>query len=83
MLFATTLNVSLRWLRGRPLLGALLGAVGGPLAYLAGAKLGGIELLEPALALSALAAGWALLLPLLQRLATELDGFAGQPGARA
>jgi hypothetical protein len=37
---ATTLNSCMSWLRGRYLAGALFGAVGGPLAYLSGAKLG-------------------------------------------
>jgi len=37
---ATTLNSCLAWLRGRYLSGALFGAIGGPLAYLGGAKLG-------------------------------------------
>lgn len=37
---ATTLNSCLGWLRGRYLLGSLFGAVGGPMAYLGGAKLG-------------------------------------------
>jgi hypothetical protein len=37
---ATTLNSCMGWLRGRYLAGVLFGAVGGPLAYLGGAKLG-------------------------------------------
>jgi hypothetical protein len=41
---ATTLNSCLAWLRGRYLAGALFGAVGGPLAYLSGAKLGAATL---------------------------------------
>jgi hypothetical protein len=41
---ATTLNACMAWLRGRYLAGALLGAVGGPLAYLSGAKLGAATL---------------------------------------
>ena len=44
MLFATTLNVSLRWMRPRPWLAAVFCLVGGPLAYIAGQKLGGIVL---------------------------------------
>ncbi len=39
-LFATSLNLSMSWLKGRPRLAALFGAVGGPLAYLSGARLG-------------------------------------------
>src|SRR5512135_1708871 len=41
---ATTLNGCMAWLRGRYLAGALFGAVGGPLAYLSGAKLGAASL---------------------------------------
>lgn len=75
MLFATTLNVSLRWLRGRSLLAAAIGAAGGPLAYLAGSRLGGVELANPVAALTALGLGWAAMVPLLVLLAQRLDGF--------
>ena len=78
-LFATTLNLSLCWLRGRPLLALVLGAVGGPLSYLAGEKLGGIELIEPYPALAALAVAWAIAMPLLMRLAARFDGVSLQP----
>jgi len=73
--FATTLNVSLNWLKGRLLLALAFGAVGGPLAYLAGARLGGITFHEPALALTALAFGWASITPTLVLIATQLDGW--------
>lgn len=73
-LFATTLNVSMGWLRGRPLLAVLMGAVGGPLSYLGGEKLGGIELIAPVAALSALAVAWAVAMPLLMMAAERLDG---------
>ncbi|MGH8545973.1 MAG: DUF2878 domain-containing protein [Gammaproteobacteria bacterium] len=75
MVFATTLNVSLRWLKGRYLLGALFGAVGGPIAYYAGEKLGAFTYADPLLALGAQAVGWALLMPLMLRVAQRLDGF--------
>jgi hypothetical protein len=75
-LFATSLNLSMTWLRGRPWLAALSGGVGGPLAYLAGERLGGLQMPDPALALGAQALGWAVLLPLLLRLAARLNGFA-------
>jgi hypothetical protein len=77
VLFATTFNRSLRWLRGLLPLAALLGAVGGPLAYLAGARLGAAEVLEPAwLGHLAVAAIYALATPALLALARRLDGFA-------
>ncbi len=74
-LFATTLNVSLRWLKGRPFLAGLLGAVGGPSAYYAGAEIGAATLVDPVAALAAQAVGWALIMPLLVTLSSRLDGF--------
>ena len=76
MLFATTLNVSLRWLRGRDALAAVFGLVGGPVTYLAGQKLGGITLVNETAALAALAIGWALIMPVLLRLSEVFDGMA-------
>ena len=44
MIFATTLNASMSWLAGRYRLAAVLGALCGPVSYVAGARLGAIEL---------------------------------------
>lgn len=74
VLFATTLNVSMRWLRGRPLTAIAFGAVGGPLSYLGGARLGGLTFLDQDAALVALAVGWGLMTPLLVTLSQRLDG---------
>ena len=74
-LFATTLNVSLRSLRTRGWLAALLGAIGGPLAYYAGARLGALEFVATGAGLAAIGAGWAVLTPLLFRAALRLDGY--------
>lgn len=74
-LFATTLNLSMGWLKGRPWLAVAFGAVGGPLAYVAGKKLGGVEIGEPVLALLAQGLGWAVMMPLLLHLAARLNGF--------
>jgi hypothetical protein len=63
------------WLKGRPWLAVAFGAVGGPLAYLAGNRLGGVEMSEPALALLVQGLGWAAMMPLLLRLAARLNGF--------
>ena len=71
-LFATTLNSSLRALQSRPWLAALFGAVGAPLAYYGGARLGALEFLQPAAMLAALAVGWALAAPSLFLLARRL-----------
>lgn len=72
--FATTLNVSLRWLRGRLWLAAALGALFGPLCYAAAERLGALTLVTPASALLAQALGWAVLLPVTAALAARLDG---------
>lgn len=74
--FATTLNVTLRALRHRYLVSALLAAVGAPLAYAAGARLGALEWIAAMPALLLVSAGWALLLPALMRAAQSFDGFA-------
>lgn len=74
MLFATTINVSLRWLRTRAWLAALTGSVSGPLAFYAGHRLGGVEFAQPAVAMLILAAGWAIFVPLLAWLGSRLNG---------
>lgn len=75
-MFATTLNVSMKWLRNRNAMAAALGAVGGPLAYLAGEKLGAITFNQPLFALAALAVIWAVAMPLLVALARRMDGMS-------
>ncbi len=70
--FAATLNQSLGWLHGRLLLAALLGAVGGPLTYLGGARLGAADALPQMAGLVILAVGWGLVTPLLLTLAKRL-----------
>jgi len=75
MLFATTLNASLGWLKSRMALAVLFGALGGPLAYLGGAKLGALTFAAQDAALVALSLGWAVLTPLLLQLARRFDGF--------
>lgn len=80
ILFATTLNVSLAWMKSRPWLAALFGAAGGPLSFAAGARLGAVELVEPTLALAALAVGWGLMMPLLMALARRCGGTPEQAG---
>lgn len=67
--FAATLNLSLGWLRERYLLATLFGAIGGPLAYYSGAKLGATETLPTSGGLLILALGWGVMTPLLVRVA--------------
>lgn len=75
VLYGTTLNASLRWLRGRPGLAAALGAVSGPLSYYAGARLGAATL-HPSLgvALAGLAVSWSIAVPLTVLAAERLTG---------
>jgi len=82
MLFATTLNVSLGGLGRNLPLAAAFGALGGPLAYLGGAKLGALTFVAQDAALVALALGWAMLTPLLLLLARRFDGFTPEPQRR-
>jgi hypothetical protein len=81
--FALTLNGSMRWLHGRYLLAAGLGAIGGPLAYVAGIRLGAAELLASApVVYGVLAVAWSIAVPLLV-LATDRANRhwpAGEPG---
>lgn len=65
--FAMTLNHSMSFLRGRPGLAALLGGIGGPLAYLSAARgFNAIVFTTPAWhAIALLAIGWAIGLALL------------------
>ena len=76
MLFATTINVSMRWMRGRWWLAAMAGAVSGPLAFYAGYRLDGVLFPNFWLAMLVLAIGWAIFLPLLIIISEHLDGRA-------
>jgi hypothetical protein len=75
LLFATTLNVSLRWLSGRPALAMVCGALAGPLAYYAGAQLGGVQIPHLVPAMATLALGWAVFMPVLSVLGQRFDGM--------
>ncbi len=81
--FSTTLNVSLAWLQGKPLLAALLGAVGGPLAYWAGDQLGAITMDQP-LPVSLLAVGlaWCIVTPALFRMGRWITRSGRLPDVR-
>ena len=70
---ATTLNSCMAWLRGRYLAGALFGAVGGPLAYLSGAKLGAASL-PSTNGLLILGITWAVAFPALLAVAEFVRG---------
>ena len=77
--FAATLNVSMAWLRGRYILAAAFGAVGGPWAYYSGAKLGATEGLPTTTGMLLLAIGWGIMTPLLVWLARAFSGRKKTP----
>ena len=62
---ATTLNASMNWLRGRYALAVVLGAIGGPMAYYSGAKLGAMTRIPDSGDLLGIGSAWAIAFPLL------------------
>ena len=76
---ATTMNVSMGWLRGRYALGAVFGAIGGPMAYYSGAKLGAMTRLPDPGGLVGIGIAWAIAFPLLllvnERLQNQSKGM--------
>ena len=72
--FALTLNTGLRWLQGRHLAAAILGFIGGPLAYFGGVKLGAATIgLMPAIVYLSIGLSWAVVTPALLLLARTLN----------
>lgn len=78
-LFAAQVNTTYGWLKRRVGAAVLLGAIAGPLSFRAGAALGALRFEKPWPAALALAAGWAVLLPLIMLLGRRWDGTT-QPG---
>ena len=76
VLFATTLNVSMRWMRYRLLIAFVLGAICGPLSYWGAGRMGAAAFPDLTTALIALAVGWGLIMPLLMWLSRRFDGIA-------
>jgi len=75
--FATTFRYSLRALVARPWAAVLFGALGGPVAFLAGERLGAVTLARPlGASLTALALGWAAAMTLV---ALAFGGQARRP----
>ena len=79
LLFATTLNVGMRWLRKSLVVAAIFGAIGGPLSFLAGAKAGAVSFPNTTVSLAVIGLGWAVFLPLLVRYASRVDEQAAVP----
>lgn len=73
--FALLPRFSLAWLAGRPVLAAVFGALGGPLSYLGGVRLGAVGVGASAgLTYGVLALEYALVTPLLLWLAPGTRG---------
>jgi hypothetical protein len=70
---ATTMNVSMGWLRGRYVVGMVFGAIGGPMAYYSGAKLGAMTRLPDLAGLIGIGVAWAIAFPLLLRVNERLQ----------
>jgi len=74
LLFAAQVNTTYEWLKKRLWLASLLGAIAGPLSFRAGVSLGALRFVDPVVSLSALAVGWAVILPLIIRLSRRWNG---------
>ena len=80
VLFATTVNHGLGWIKRNWMVTAAAGLLGGPLAFYAGAGMGAVSFSNTALALAVIGLGWALLLPLLVLIAdTIIDSAFLEP----
>jgi hypothetical protein len=72
MMLGSTLTASLKWLAARGAIAAIVGAVAGPLSYVAAAKMGAIAIPAPiALRLAILAIVWAVVFPGLVKFANR------------
>jgi len=72
--FATSLNVSLRWMHDKYLVAIIFGAIGGPVAYMAAEKLGAVTL-NTTTSYFALSIGWAIITPMLLIISSKFDGY--------
>lgn len=78
VLFATTLNVGMAWLKKHWVIAAVAGGIGGPMAFFAGEKAGAVVFNEEILTIAAIGVGWAILLPILVQVAHRFNGHAEQ-----
>ena len=82
--FATTFRSSLRPVITRPTPAALSGATGGPLAFLAGERLGAVTLLPPLThGLLRLSISWAVALALLSTVVRRVAPERNAPRCRS
>ena len=73
--FATTMNASMSWIKINLVVAALLGAIFGPLSYLAGQEMGAVTFTNSTTSIIAVGIAWMLAMPLLVIAARRLDGF--------
>ena len=84
VLFGTTINHGLSWLKRHWVFPVSFGLFGGPMAFYAGSKMGAVEFSNTVYALGLLGAGWAILLPLACVLADAItDSEFLEPGERS
>jgi hypothetical protein len=80
--FALLLNCSLSWLNKQYSIGAVLGVIGGPLAYYAGARFGAVQLHTNIwYALTIIALEWGLVIPLILYIVRQPDIVPSADGA--
>ena len=72
-LFATTINQSMAWLKDKLIIAAVMGAIFGPMAFVAGEKLGAVEFANEPAAMVLLAIGWGILMPLVCVIAKKIE----------
>jgi len=77
---ATAFNIALYWLVKKPVLGAMLGAVGGPLAYMGGWHFGALAAPAGVWTLAgAVAVEWAIATPIVLTGAVHIARWMGRP----
>ena len=74
ILFATTLNVGMSWMKKNILLPIVFGGIGGPMSFLAGQHFGAVTFPDQTTAIVVISLGWALLVPLMLRIADIFNG---------
>ena len=74
LLFGSFINTLLAFLKERYVLAFLLGAVGGPLAYISGSQFGGLGFTNTLYAGCAIGVLWAIAMPILIKLSNVYDG---------
>ena len=76
ILFASTLNQSMAWLSGKPLMGALVGAIFGPLSYIAGVEMGAANWGNRLQAIVLIGFIWAIGMPIFLFWAKQVQKIA-------